>query len=200
MPRSKNQKIELSFPVPRLTITESWDELAALCQQVNDEIQPTGFIEQIYVGDIIANTLDILRLRRAKTGIINAAFLAALETILEQLLSPEDYEHAHHQEQAAKELARQWFENAKAKTQVRALLRKFGLDESSIEAEAFRSRAAELESLDRMLALAGGRRDKALRSIADYRQSLAKQIQQSTDRILDNDNVPRLVAIDERSG
>ena len=45
-----------------------------------------------------------------------------------------------------------------------------------------------------MLALAEVRRDKALRCIADYRQSLAKQIKKSTDRILDNDDVPRLVS------
>jgi hypothetical protein len=46
---------------------------------------------------------------------------------------------------------------------VSELLRKFGLDESSIEAQAFRSRADELESLDRMLALAEGRREGAAR-------------------------------------
>ena len=77
------------------------------------------------------------------------------------------------------------------------MLRKFGLDESTIEAEAFRSRAEDLERLERMLALAEVRRDGALRCIADYRQSLAKQIKQATDRILDNDDVPRLVS---RSG
>jgi hypothetical protein len=197
MAQSKNQKLEQSLPVPRLTITESSDELASLCEQVNDEIEPTGFIERMYAGDIIALTWDILRLRRAKTGIINGAFLAALESILEQLLPREDYESVYDHERAANDLAREWFENEKAETQVAALLRKFGLDECTIEAEAFRSRAEDLERLERMLALAEVRRDRALRSIADYRQSLAKQIKKSTDRILDNDDVPRLVS---RSG
>ena len=77
--------------------------------------------------------------------------------------------------------------------------RKFGLDEGTIEAEAFRSRAEELERLDRMLAMAKVRRNKALRCIADYRQSLAKQVKQSTDRILDGDEVPRFVAVRKRS-
>jgi hypothetical protein len=49
-----------------------------------------------------------------------------------------------------------------------------------------------------MLALAEVRRDKALRSIADFRQSLAEQIKQSTDWILENDEVPRLVAVGKR--
>jgi hypothetical protein len=197
MAQSMNQKVEPLRPLPCLTITESSDELASLCQQVNDEIEPIGFIEQMYVKDIIALTWDILRLRRGKTGIINGAFLAALQSIVEQLLPQEDYESIYDQEQAAKDLAREWFENGKVKTQVAALLRKFGLDEGTVEAEAFRSRAEDLERLDRMLALAEVRRDKALRCIADYRQSLAKQIKNSTDRILEGDDVPRLVS---RSG
>jgi hypothetical protein len=135
-----------------------------------------------------------VRLRRAKTGIINGAFLAALQGIQEQVL-PRDDDDDH--ERAAEDLAREWFENGKAETQVAALLRKFGLDESTIEAQAFRSCAEDLERLQRMLALAEVRRDRALRCIADYRQSLAKQIKQAADRILDNDDVSRLVS---RSG
>jgi hypothetical protein len=48
-------------------------------------------------------------------------------------------------------------------------------------------------------AMAKVRRNKALRCIADYRQSLAKQVKQSTDRILDGDEVPRFVAVRKRS-
>ena len=197
MARSKNQKVEQSSPVPRLTITESSDELAALCQQVDDEIEPTGFIERMYAGDIIALAWDILRLRRAKTGIINAAFLAALQGILEQLLPRDNDEGINDHERAAEDLAREWFENGKAETQVAALLRRFGLDESNIEAEAFRLHAEDLERIDRMLTALEFRRDKALRAIADYRLIPSKQLQQVADRILDNDDVPRLIS---RSG
>jgi hypothetical protein len=52
------------------------------------------------------------------------------------------------------------------KPHVSGLLRKLGLDESSMEAQAFRSRADELESLDRMLAL---RRPAATRRCAASR-------------------------------
>ena len=55
----------------------------------------------------------------------------------------------------------------------------------------------DLERLDRMLTALEFRRDKALRCVADYRQILSKQLQQAADRILDNDDVPRLVS---RSG
>jgi hypothetical protein len=45
-----------------------------------------------------------------------------------------------------------------------------------------------------MLTLAEACRDRALRNIAEYRLSLAKRIRQSSDQMLDNDEVPRLVA------
>jgi hypothetical protein len=195
--QSMNQKVEQLRVLPCLTITESSDELAAMCEQVNQEIKPTGFIERIYVADVVALTWDILRLRRCKTGIINGAFLAALQRILEQLLCRRDFDGFD--DHAADDLARGWFRNKKAKTQIATLLRKFGLDEGAIEAEAFRLRAEDLERLDRMLALAEVRRDRTLRCIADHRQSLAKQLKQGTDQILDHDEVPRLVAVAKRS-
>jgi len=50
-----------------------------------------------------------------------------------------------------------------------------------------------------MLTASEFRRDKALRSIREYRQILSRQLQQAADRILDNDDVPRLVAVAKRS-
>jgi hypothetical protein len=55
-------------------------------------------------GDIIALTWDILRLRRCKTGIINGDVLAALQSILEQLVPREDSEGISGQERAAEDL------------------------------------------------------------------------------------------------
>jgi hypothetical protein len=181
-----------------LLSAESADEFASLRKALSNEIQPEGAIEQLYVDDFAALIWEILRLRRYKTVIINNARLAALQKILEQLLCRPDYDpdsdfiyvHAH----AAEDLARSWFDNKKAKTKVAKLLRKFGLDEGAVEAEAFRSCLEDLERLDRMLVLAEVRRDRALRFVAEYRQLLSKQLQQAANRILDNDEVPRLIA------
>ena len=120
-----------------------------------------------------------------------------MQGILEQLLSGRDYDRPFDKDLDAAELARNWFTDKEAQARVTQLLRQFQMDETAIEAEAFRLCAEDVERLDRMVALAEVRRDRALRSIADYRQSLAKQIKKSTDRILENDDVPRLVS---RSG
>jgi hypothetical protein len=89
--------------------------------------------------------------------------------------------------------------DGKARIKVSNQLRKFGLDESAIEAGAFRMSCADLERVDRMLTLAESRRDRALRFIADYRQSLALQLRHSVDRVLENEDVLRLVSPNKNS-
>ena len=56
-------------------------------------------------------------------------------------------------------------------SEVSELLAEYHLDESAIEAEAIRSVSSDLELLDRMLAASEARRNKALRGMADYRQT-----------------------------
>jgi len=68
----------------------------------------------------------------------------------------------------------------------------FKLDESAIEAEAIRRSSSDLELLDRMLTSLESRRDKALGCVAEYRASLAQQLWESTDRIIDGKDVLRL--------
>ena len=77
--------------------------------------------------------------------------------------------------------------------------RKFGLDEGTIETEAFRSRAEDSRDSTGCWRWRRSAATKALRCIADYRQSLVKQVKQSTDRILDGDEVPHFVAVRKRS-
>jgi hypothetical protein len=198
MTQSLDQNVDVLHPMAPLLINESADEFASLRKALKNEIQPEGAIEQIYVDDFATLIWEILRLRRYKTVIINNSRLPALQGILEQLLCRRDFDDPDDHEHAADELARGWFANQRAKSQVATLLRKFGLDEAAIEAEAFRLRAEDLERLDRMLTAAEVRRDKALRCIADYRQILSKQLRQAANRILDND-VPQLIAAGKRS-
>jgi hypothetical protein len=100
----------------------------------------------------------------------------------------------------AQALAHAWFTDQEAKKQVSEILSRFGFDESAIEAEAIRKSSADLELLDRMLASLETRRNKALGCVAEYRASLAHQLRQSADRIIDGKGVLRLEdAASERS-
>jgi len=169
-----------------------------LCDAFEQEIKPRGIIEQMYVHDICSIVWEILRLRRCKVVIINSAFRSALANLLVQLRQPgqQDFEAWD----PARKLAHAWFTDKEAKKQVSETLGRFDLDESAIEAEAVRKSSSELELLDRMLTSLESRRNKALGCVAEYRASLAQQLRESTERIIDGKGVLRLEdAASERS-
>jgi hypothetical protein len=143
----------------------------------------------MYVHDLSCIVWEILRLRRCKVVIINSAFRKALQSLLKELLTDEDGYYAADETEA---LALAWFTDHAAKKQVSEILGRFELDESAIEAEAIRSSSADLELLDRMLTSLESRRDKALGCVAEYRASLARQLRESADRIIDDNDVLRL--------
>jgi len=174
---------------PGLTITESADDYDSLVKSLQQEISPRGFIEHMYVADMSAIVWESLRLRRCAAAIINMAFRAALKNLLVQFWKNPD-EPAPYQESEV--LAFEWFTDLTAKQRVAEILNKFHLDETAIEAEAIRSVAADLELLDRMLMSLEARRNRALRSIADYRASFAEKVQQVSDRIINAEPLLRI--------
>jgi hypothetical protein len=179
------------LPNSPLLITESADEFDALRDAFEREIKPRGMIEHMYVHDISSIVWEILRLRRCKAVIINSAFRSALEDLLPQLLrQPDQYEYDVRDE--AKDLAHRWFTDKEAKKEVSEILSEFQLDESAIEAEAFRKSSSDLGLLDRMLTSLESRRNKALGCVAEYRVSLARQLRESADQIIDGQDVLRL--------
>ena len=179
------------LPKLPLLITESADEFDALRDAFEREIKPRGIIEQMYVHDVSAIVWEILRLRRCKVVIINSAFRSALEDLLVQLLKgPGQYDNEVEDE--AEALAHAWFTDQEAKKQVSETLSRFDLDESAIEAEAIRRSSSDLELLDRMLTSLETRRNKAFGCVAEYRASLAHQLRESADRIIDGKGTLRL--------
>jgi hypothetical protein len=188
MPRINELTLLPKLP---LLITESADEFDALRDAFEREIKPRGIIEQMYVRDISSIVWEILRLRRCKVVIINSAFRRALKNLLEQFLGQAN-EDAFEVADEAEALAQAWFTDKEAKKQVSEILARFDLDESAIEAEAIRRSSSDLELLDRMLTSLESRRNKALGCVAEYRASLAHQLRETADHIIDGKGVLRL--------
>jgi hypothetical protein len=181
------RKLRSGFPV---LITESAKSFASLRKTRHDQFQPSSIIERELVDDLAALSWEIERYRRLKSAIFNNALREALQQILKQLVRCRDYEH----QRAVEDLADRWFTDKDAKTEVAELFREYQLDETAIEAEAFRLRADDLERLDGMLALAMARRDRTLYLIAEYRNSLAKVLEKASDGVLEESDVPQLAA------
>jgi hypothetical protein len=141
---------------------------------------------------------EILRLRRIKTNIIRNARLSALELILVRI----DHSLARNigLTSEAKRLAAAWFEEDNSDKQfVQELLRQSQLDEGAIDAEAFRRAFPDVLQLDNMLTSKETQFSKTLRRIAQYRKSLALQIQSKADQILASNDVPGLEPANDRS-
>jgi hypothetical protein len=172
------------LPTTPLLITESKDEFDLLHDSLNAEVKPRGIIEQIYVEDIAHHVWEILRLRRSKAAIVNLAFRAALKEVIKQLLiKPGNL--IFHVEEESKKLAYEWFSDPDVKQQIAGMLRDFNLDETAIEAEAFRKSTGDLEQIDRLMASAEARRDKALMCIAQFRGDFGVLLRESSNRLVD---------------
>jgi hypothetical protein len=172
------------LPKAPLLITESKEEFDHLCNALKEEIKPRGIIEQMYVDDIAGLVWEILRFRRSKTAIINLAFRSALTEVVTQLLREPEGSHLFVKNRA-EELAHKWFSDPDAKEEVVERLQEFNLDETAIGAEAFRKTADDVERIERLMALAEARRDKALACIAQYRSDFGARLRESSDRLVD---------------
>ena len=191
-------RVRLRSPfLPPVLISESADEQAEIYRALEQEIKPTNIIEKMYVADYASIAFETLRLRRCKTAIINSSFRAALQNLLVLLREPGQF-HDYVPEEA-ENLAVAWFSDKEAKKQVSEILRRFHLDESAIEAEAIRRSSSDLERIEGLLASLELRRTRALGCIAEYRASLALQLQASANRILEAKNVRQLEHADKKS-
>jgi hypothetical protein len=174
---------------PALLLTESADEFATLQATLVQEIDPHGIIEQMYAAEMAKIVWEMVRINRCKTAMINTAFRSALQDLLMRLWKepgdPVPYQESQH-------LALAWFTDPKAKEEVAEILGRFHLDQTAIEAEAIKSLAPELEVLDRMLMTLEARRNRAIRGVADYRQSFAKRVQEGSGRLIEAEAFLRL--------
>jgi hypothetical protein len=179
-------KAEFILPTAPALPTESADDLARLRAEFSAAINSHGIVEEIYVLDYIELTWEIIRLRRCKTSILNSAFTSALQELLEELLR-----HLGHEYLEAKEVAQNtvqgWHTNKRTRKRVEQLLKQFQLDNSAIEARAYINQSDAIDHIDDLLEAAESRRNKVLRFIAEYRESLASYLEKTSKRIIDRE-------------
>jgi hypothetical protein len=188
MTSSESSQTRTSLRNPIILRYERVEDFESLHERLKREIKPRDFIQEIYVADIAALVWDIMRYRRIKSSTLNNAYKRALQNILAQIMcAAGTIERSNMYRVKAEKLASKWFTSQEAKEQVTKLLGRHQLDEDSILAEAFRLTAPEIERIDQMIAFAEVRRDRALRSIAEHRGRLANDLEQSSNRILEND-------------
>ena len=155
-----------------------------------EEFKPSGVVQRMYVADLASLNWETLRLRRCRAALVNMAFKDALSEIVYRLAG--EPEMGTPKREWVDAVTKDWFSKPEARKEVLQLLRQFHLDESAVEAEAIRMCFSEIEMLDRMITLLESRRNKALRSIAEYRDGFAKSVREVSNRVIEGDPVIRL--------
>jgi hypothetical protein len=82
MPKVKRERFLSDFP---LLITESRKDYQRLVAELEQAVKPCNAVEQLFINDLAYQSWEIMRLRRAKTAIINLAVREALNDLIKQL-------------------------------------------------------------------------------------------------------------------
>ena len=159
------------LPALRLLNTESQDEYDRLSNAIAKSIKPRDALEEIWMADIIYFEWIILRLRRGEAGAIHTALSDAARAmsfnIVENLrkILPKD-------KVGRAQILAEAIEHA---------------DDSTVEEEALRTSAADVERFHRILASLESRRDKSLRRLAEYRGELGRQLRDGGGRLIEGE-------------
>jgi hypothetical protein len=186
---SQNIELQLFSKTP-LLVTESEQDFSGLSEALMQEIKPRGIVQQLYLADFVTRVLEISRFQRCKVAIVNTAFKDALSEIVYRLAG--EPEMGTPKREWVDAVTNDWFSKPQARKEVLQLLEQFHLDEAAIEAEAIRTSFSEVEMLDRMITLLESRRNKALRSIAEYSDGFAKSVREASNRVIEGEPVIRL--------
>jgi len=186
---SQNIELQLFSKTP-LLVTESEQDFSVLSAALMQEIKPRGIVQQLYLADFVTRVLEISRFQRCKVAIVNTAFKDALSEIVYRLAG--EPEMGTPKQEWVDAVTNDWFSKPEARKEVLQLLEQFHLDEAAIEAEAIRTSFSEVEMLDRMITLLESRRNKALRSMAEYSDGFAKSVREASNRVIEGEPVIRL--------
>ena len=149
------ERVKLFNPRKRspLLPTESVEEYERHCCQIKSALEPGDGIEEMVAEDIVYERLQMRRLQRWSAATLNTGLTEAVYTILNQL---DEFENKD------VDLVARWCTDPAARAVVSDRLAKHGLDDSAIEAEAFRRRSPDLTIIDQLLTSHGSRRGQRI--------------------------------------
>jgi len=140
----------------------------------------------MYADEIAKYDLEIARLNRFKVGIFNTNLRNALYEVFVKKLGELD------EVQGSTEYLDGWFTEAEVKKELSGILAKYNLDESAIEAEAFRQSSPDWMLINQLLTVAESCRDRALRQFIFCRETLTQRLETKVIDVARDKNIPRL--------
>ena len=166
--------------------TESAEQFESEQLAFENAIKPRDKIEQMQVEDISYHNWKISQRRRVGLAIFKEALTEALYDLLTRQLGVRDSGNAQI-------LVERWARgDSGAKVEVIEILKRYGLDETAIEAEAYTRCCGKLAAVEQSEASHASRRDKILPNLAFYREMLARQSQREANLSREDDRLARI--------
>jgi hypothetical protein len=174
--------IELkSFAEPLLLPGESLREFKLIRNMIVAEVRPESVIEWLWTFDLVELSWEIIRYRRLKIRVIEAKRAPAVEALLVLVdgegMPAEAIPMVHTQARRARA---DWRADPKAAAEIGARLERGGLDQDSINTEAFVQAHELFLMLDQLMHSAQTRRMTLLREIGIRRES-ARRARRTVD-------------------
>lgn len=147
--------------------SESPRKFRVFRNEICAEINPRTPIEQVLTRQLVNAIWESERLQVLAAGIINNARLAALQNLIEPTSQIGGVD--------TDLLVKDFYSDDAIRQLVLQRLARLGLSEADIDTEAYRLRAEELQSLNRLLVSAQSHCIKKLRALEEYRAQVSLQ-------------------------
>jgi hypothetical protein len=167
-----------------LVLGESEADYDELLSRTTASVKPTDTIEALWVKDIVDLVWEAQRLRRFKSSLLMKAGRQALRSLLAKTKDAGQLNGVR--TFSISELISAYTAgDAVAVTEVEMILRRLGLDIDTLMAQALAEKLDDLERIDRLIAGADARRNRALNELERRRDSFARRlrlaVQDATD-------------------
>jgi hypothetical protein len=144
----------------------------------SEAVKPKGFLEEMWVRDIVDLTWEIRRMRHLKASLLTSYLSKGLRQVLMMVMK----------ETEAANLAHLWAErDQSAIEQVDEILASTGLTMEMVRARTLSANLDAVERIDRMTMNAETRRNAALHEIERHRSCIAEVLRRATDDVVDGE-------------
>ncbi len=133
-------------------------------QNIYDDLQPRGPVEEMYVNSVIYAYWDFLRYSSLKAAFMSSSKIDGLDRILRVIMSDDERRDL---------LKRHTLNEPEAVKEVQDLLRELSINEDHITAHALAENIGTIQKLESLIAMKDATFRKVLKDLQGYRELLA---------------------------
>jgi hypothetical protein len=177
------------FGPPQLLDGEDAKAYEELLSRFSTAVQPSDFLEEILVRDVVDIAWHVLRLRRLLVNLMRGTAHKGMNETLAPIVGPS----------RAKELAEAWAtRRPDAIAAIGEALDSAGFGIDVVMAQTYSLKLGDLERIDRLIANAEARRNATLREIDRHRDTLGQKLR----RVVEQLEIPAIVGppIQDKAG